>query len=805
MRKSIRTKVFRTVLGVSLMFGVLIGAAAVSQFWRQKQATESINRSYEQELTGKTRDQLEELNREIAENLTALYGTKVNDNFASVRTLTQSLAGYMESLYGEMPGQAETPDDRIGYMAGADPETLREEFSKVGGIRSYIATLAEYDVNDQNVLDIYVVTESGMCLDGTGKAYPGEYPELRTAEWYVGAKESGKPFWAKVFTGAATGIRKITCGVPFYDETGTFRGVAATDLAIDHIYETALSVRSDQVEHALLLDDGGAVMINPDAYDLGEVNPEEGIFIKDGGFLSFVEIPETSWTLCLVFRFELVQKTTADIARIIETNSNAVSQMMNQTLIRTIGLFLLLIVAGCGLVLLLSRKMAEGLTAPINRLIREVGIIGEGKLDYRIRDMDTGDEIGLLADSFNDMTGKLKSYVENLAAVTAEKERIGAELSVATEIQASMLPCIFPAFPERPEIDIFATMEPAKEVGGDFYDFFLIDEYRLGIVMADVSGKGVPAALFMVIAKTLIKNHAQAGEDPSEVFTKVNQQLCENNAGGLFVTAWMGIYNMKSGTFTYVNAGHNPPLIRRSDGAFEYLRGRAGFVLAGMEGMQYKEAEMQLYQGDMVYLYTDGVTEATDTENQLYGEERLLEVLNSKRDEELTAILRGIRTDIDRFVKGAPQFDDITMLVLKVRERSRKEIRVPAVTERLPEVLAFVDGELEELDCSMKTQMQIDIAVEEIFANIAHYAYGDETGEAVIQCMSDSRSHQVIIRFLDQGSPYDPLSKTDPDISLSAEEREIGGLGIYMVKQSMDEVNYEYRDGQNILTIKKQL
>ncbi|MGI6069842.1 MAG: SpoIIE family protein phosphatase [Blautia sp.] len=231
----------------------------------------------------------------------------------------------------------------------------------------------------------------------------------------------------------------------------------------------------------------------------------------------------------------------------------------------------------------------------------------------------TGDEIEALSGSFHKMMLDIDNYVVNLASMTAEKERIGAELNVATQIQADMLPRIFPAFPERKEFNIFASMDPAKEVGGDFYDFFLVDDDHLAIVIADVSGKGVPAALFMVIAKTLIKNHALIGECPADIFTNVNDQLCEGNEAGLFVTGWMGILNLTSGDFVYVNAGHNPPLLMRKGGEFSYLKNRPGFVLAGMEGMRYKQAQLTLAPGDRIYLYTDGVTEATDIHNELYG------------------------------------------------------------------------------------------------------------------------------------------------------------------------------------------
>lgn len=275
------------------------------------------------------------------------------------------------------------------------------------------------------------------------------------------------------------------------------------------------------------------------------------------------------------------------------------------------------------------------------------------------------DEIGILASSITKMEADVENYIQNLTAVTAEKERISTELSVATQIQADMLPSIFPPFPNRTEFEIYASMRPAKEVGGDFYDFFLTDEDHLGIVIADVSGKGVPAALFMVIAKTLIKNHAQNGETPAEIFTSVNDQLCENNKEGMFVTAWMGILELSSGKLTYVNAGHNPPLRKTEDGRFEYFKSPAGFVLAGLEGIPYKQHEEHLNQGDVLYLYTDGVTEAADVSERLYGEDRLQNTLNANVELVPEELILAVQKDISVFVGEADQSDDITMLCLE--------------------------------------------------------------------------------------------------------------------------------------------
>ena len=248
-----------------------------------------------------------------------------------------------------------------------------------------------------------------------------------------------------------------------------------------------------------------------------------------------------------------------------------------------------------------------------------------------------------------------------------EKQRIGAELHVATQIQASMLPCIFPAFPERKEFDIYAAMNPAREVGGDFYDFFLTDADHLALVMADVSGKGIPAALFMVIAKTLLKNAAQSGLSPRAVLETVNNQLCENNEAEMFVTVWLGIYEISTGRLKVANAGHEFPAIKRANGEFALYKEKSGFVLAGMENARYREYNLELQKGDMLFIYTDGVAEATDAANTLYGTGRMLAALNRASDGTPKELLHAVKDDVDRFVGEAPQFDDITMLALQIK------------------------------------------------------------------------------------------------------------------------------------------
>ena len=266
------------------------------------------------------------------------------------------------------------------------------------------------------------------------------------------------------------------------------------------------------------------------------------------------------------------------------------------------------------------------------------------------------------------MENVIIQYIAHVQRVTAEKERIGAELDIATHIQSSMLPCIFPAFPDRKEFDIYASMNPAKEVGGDFYDFFMVDDRHLAVVMADVSGKGVPAALFMVIGKTLIKDHTQPGVSLGTVFSDVNNLLCASNSEGMFITAFEGVLDLVTGEFSYVNAGHELPFLYR-EGRFQAYKIKPGFVLAGMEDIHYSEGVLTLEPGDKIFQYTDGVTEATNAHNELYGMERLDTVLNGNSQRLPDEIIDAVKEDIDSFVGDASQFDDITMLCLEYKAR----------------------------------------------------------------------------------------------------------------------------------------
>ena len=450
-----------------------------------------------------------------------------------------------------------------------------------------------------------------------------------------------------------------------------------------------------------------------------------------------------------------------------------------------------------------------GIVNPLMLIIDETSHFAEhpGVLSGLLKKIKNRDELGLLAKSVEKMSLDMNRYIKDLTNATAERERLGAELNVATKIQAEMLPRVFPPYKNHPEIELFASMTPAKEVGGDFYDFFMVDDDHFAFTVADVSGKGVPAALFMVIAKTLLKDATFSFKTPAEIFAHVNNTLCEGNESGLFVTCWLGILEISTGKLTFANAGHTAPVISKN-GEVSFLRTKPNLMLAAMEGLPYKNHEIFINPGDKIFVYTDGVTEACDSENQLYGDDRLLSVLKKEEPKSLSPkeILDFINSDIEDFVSGADQFDDITMMAMffkkKDGETNMKELKITAEDRNMERVNDFIHSCLPS-DCTPILMNKIDLAIEEIFVNIAHYAYNPKVGETWISASFTDNVLTVI--FKDKGKPFNPIAKEDPDITLSAEERDIGGLGIFLTKKFMDSVDYEYKDEHNILTIRKKI
>ena len=432
------------------------------------------------------------------------------------------------------------------------------------------------------------------------------------------------------------------------------------------------------------------------------------------------------------------------------------------------------------------------------RVIRNLHGVGDGLNEIAagnlntVIDVRTHQEFSKLSDNVNTTVDTLKGYIEEA------EHRHDAELELARHIQHSALPSVFPPFPERHDFDIYASMEPAREVGGDFYDFFMLDSHRLVMLIADVSGKGVPAALFMMQAKTEIHSLVESGLDVDAAFTETNRRLCEANESGMFVTAWLGILDLTTGMLSFANAGHNPPLVRRAGGDYEYLRvAKPNFFLAGMDGIKYRKYTMPLFPGDRLFLYTDGVTEACNPDEDMYGEHRLLAVLNGDPGLPPHKTCETIATSVHSFANGAEQSDDITMLCVSLDALcGRNQIVTHADIPSIDTVRMYFEDHMPELGASRRVANRVLVAVDEIYSNICNYSHATRAAASIVR-----NGNKLVVEFVDNGDAFDPTQAPEPDTTLSAEERKIGGLGIHMVRTMSESMEYARIEGTNVLTV----
>ena len=420
----------------------------------------------------------------------------------------------------------------------------------------------------------------------------------------------------------------------------------------------------------------------------------------------------------------------------------------------------------------------------LRKINRGLSLITNGNLDVTV-DVRSNEEFASLSDDINQTVSTLKRYIKEAAA------RIDKELEFAKQIQYSSLPTVFP---KNNSFRLYAQMITAKEVGGDFYDFYMLGDTTIAFLVADVSGKGIPAAMFMMRAKTVIRDLAEQGLEPDEIFTLANEKLCENNDAGMFVTAWLGFIDTKTGLLKFANAGHNPPLFQRNGEKFDYMKARSGMVLAGMEGVKYRKNEVQLIPGDKIYLYTDGVTEATDNNTELYGEQRLLDFVNSVESSEPESLCNLIKADVDNFVGTAPQFDDITMLALNFDAISGVEsISVIPDAASREVVCEFADTLSAKLEIVPEIANEFKTLFNKIYANIVNYS------KATLATISYSiEKGKLILACTDNGTLYNPLDTEETEPMISAQYSK---SGIHAVREILENMKYERVDDKNVLSL----
>jgi sigma-B regulation protein RsbU (phosphoserine phosphatase) len=415
-----------------------------------------------------------------------------------------------------------------------------------------------------------------------------------------------------------------------------------------------------------------------------------------------------------------------------------------------------------------------------------------------------------------DSEGNPKFGVGTMFDVTEQKrlehqlaeahERMAEELNVGADIQMSMLPLEFPAFPDRQEFDVFALLQPAREVGGDFYDFFFINDRELCLIVGDVSGKGVPAALFMAVTKTMIKARAIDDPSPASVMTRVNNELSADNPASMFVTLFMAIVDVHSGEMRFTNAGHNPPYVLRKSAGIECLDQRHGPIIGAVEGVAYKESVIQLGEGDSLFIFTDGVTEAMDVAGQLYAEDRLEKFLDQVSASSAKQLTLDSVASVEDFATGAEQADDITILTFTLQQSAATpqdqsfEITIKADMSEIDRVNDTFSEYAENAGLSAGIIQKVSISFDDLLNNVVAYGFDDPEGHE-IQITAQHKNSRLVITVTDDGVPFNPFDQVGPDTTLSVEERDIGGLGVLLVVELMDECTYKRLRDRNVVTL----
>jgi sigma-B regulation protein RsbU (phosphoserine phosphatase) len=394
--------------------------------------------------------------------------------------------------------------------------------------------------------------------------------------------------------------------------------------------------------------------------------------------------------------------------------------------------------------------------------------------------------------------------------IKGQKDRMEEELNVGRNIQMSMVPLEFPAFPDRDEFDLHALLKPAREVGGDFYDYFLVNQDELCVVVGDVSGKGVPAALFMAVTRTMMKTRASDDNSPASIMTAVNDELSADNSESMFVTLFLGIFNIRTGDFRYTNAGHNLPYIRRVNGEIDTIQQVHGPVAGAMEGLAYKQDSLTLQPGDLLLMFTDGVSEAMDAGSNLFGEQRIIDYLSNMEGTEPKDTVDGLADAVDVYADEEPQFDDITILALRCNQSldaadtEQLDLQISNELAEIGKAIEAFEAFSEETDLPMAIAMKANLVFDELLNNIVSYAFTDE-GEHQIGVHIERSKDRLLLIIEDDGMPFNPFAQSEVDTTLSIEERDIGGLGIHLVMNVMDDVSYERRKDRNVVTLIKKL
>jgi len=645
-----------------------------------------------------------------------------------------------------------------------------------------------------------------MFLDGSTYKY-------YQWDWYQIPKELGKPIWTEpYFDEGAGNILMATYSVPIYkhlDGEKKLIGIVTADVSLPWLENIVKSIKICKTGYGFLLSKNGRLVTHPlkelimneTIFDLAESKKDEKLRAigKDmtrgkSGFvlthslstgkpcwLIYEPLPSIGWSLGTIYpQDELME----DLFRLNDV-----------VIIIGIGGFLFLLMV----IIMISRSI----TKPLMKLYQATKDISKGNLEFDIDTIKSGDEVGKLAESFVYMKSALKKYIQELTETTVSKERMESELRIAHEIQLGLVPKTFPPFPELYELDIFAVLDPAKEVGGDFYDFFFLDDTHFCFVIGDVVGKGVPAALFMAVTKTLIKITALDVKETDIILSKVNKEICRDNISCMFVTIFCGILDITTGEIVYTNSGHNPPFLVRKNKKIEMVRGGKSMAVGLDCDSMFAKDRLTLGPEDEIFLYTDGGTEAFNEKREQYSEARLKERLASGASLSAEETVKNILNDIRSFAGTAEQSDDITLLALKYKPpREEESVVLANDIQDIPRLKDVCARFIKKNNIRNEIHEDINLALEEVVSNVIYYGFEDGKKHDIDVRIRKESGH-ISVTIIDDGSPFDPLMQPKPDISRPVTERRQGGLGIFIAQKVMDDIYYKREHDKNVLVMRK--
>lgn len=636
--------------------------------------------------------------------------------------------------------------------------------------------------------------------------------EYFVMDWYQIPMSIRQPYWSEPYYDEGGGNALMTTySVPVYlDSNGKeiIVAILTMDLPLDRFTEMVSSLKILETGYASVLSRNGTFVTHPKkelimnqtifSYAKEKNNPQLREIGRDmqrnkSGFVSstldgiervmyYAPLPSSNWTLAVLFPKSEMYLPLRSISIIL----------------------LIVIIIGLGLLTFIIARIITRQLSPLHHFASSARDVAKGNFNIVLPDIHTQDEMRELHDAFEYMQHNLVHYIQTLKDTTSAKEKIESELRIAREIQMGMIPKTFPPFPSRKEIEQFAVLIPAKEVGGDLYDYFIHEE-KLYFIIGDVSGKGIPASLLMAVTRSLFRTVSLHYNTAADIIAGLNRSLSENNESNMFVTLFLGLLDLRTGMLDYCNAGHNPPvLIEKISSYFSVI---PNLPLGLYEDFEFKQQSYQLNAGSTLFLYTDGITEAENGEQLLYGEARLLAFLSENEFATPQLLIEGVLEDVTHHVAHAPQSDDMTMLAITfmgVQEKYEKSITLINEIQQIPVLYEFIENVGNDLGLDAALIMKLNLALEEAVSNVILYAYPKEPGKKIIVSVS-LKGSDLIFTVTDSGLPFDPTLSEKPNLELSAEERPIGGLGIYLIKQIMNEVTYSRIHDINIFTMKKKI